>query len=45
MGSTVVTKAQLADHLGISRARISQYITMGMPVTADGRIILEPALY
>ena len=38
-------KSQLADHLGVSRARVSQYIAMGMPEMSDGRIHFEAALY
>ena len=45
MGIMVVTKSQLADHFGVSRARVSQYIKMGMPKMADDRIHFEAALY
>ena len=45
MRMMVVTKSQLADHLGVSRARVSQYIKMGMPEMADGRIHFEAALF
>lgn len=33
-----VTKSQLAEIFGVSRGRISQYITAGLPVMPDGRV-------
>lgn len=33
-----VTKSQLAEIFGVSRGRISQYITAGLPVRPDGRV-------
>lgn len=40
----VITKSQLADHLGITRGRVSQYLKMGLPVRTDGRVDLSAAL-
>ena len=40
---TVVRKSELADRLGISRPRVSHFISLGMPVRDDGRIELEQA--
>jgi DNA-binding transcriptional regulator YdaS (Cro superfamily) len=39
----VVRKSELAARLGISRARVSQYVQFGLPVRADGRVDLEAA--
>jgi len=36
----LVSKAALAEELAVSRARISQFVQLGMPVRADGRIDL-----
>lgn len=33
-----ITKSQLAVLLGVSKGRISQYITAGLPVRPDGRV-------
>ena len=40
----VITKAAFSRLLGISKARVSQYVGMGMPVRADGRLDLPVAL-
>src|SRR5438046_2758252 len=37
----VITKAQLARDLGISKARISQYVLRGMPTLTEGRLDRE----
>lgn len=41
---TITTKANLAAELRISRARISQYCTDGMPTRSDGRLDRETCL-
>lgn len=41
----IVTKSELADILLISRARISQFLKMGLPERDDGRIDLDAALH
>lgn len=41
---TITTKASLAAELGITKARVSQYVTKGLPVRDDGKINREPAL-
>src|SRR3954470_24669975 len=41
---TLTTKAALADELGITRARISQYVKSGMPVRGDGKLDRAVAL-
>jgi hypothetical protein len=38
-------KSELADELGVSRSRISHFVTAGMPVLASGKIDLEQACY
>ena len=38
-------KSELADELGVSRARISHFVTAGMPVLASGKVDLEQACY
>src|SRR4051794_12643929 len=38
-----VTKSELAKALGVSRSRVSQYSTKGMPFGSDGRITLAAA--
>jgi phage terminase Nu1 subunit (DNA packaging protein) len=38
MAIEVVSKAQLSRILGVSRARVSQYSSMGMPVLSDGKL-------
>lgn len=40
----VLTKAAFSRHLGVSRARVSQYISMGLPCRPDGRLNLPAAL-
>ena len=44
MPEMIVTKSQFADHLNVTRGRVSQYIAMGMPETDDGRIPFTSAL-
>jgi hypothetical protein len=41
--TTVVRNSELADRLGISRPRVSQFVALGMPVRSDGRVDLESA--
>jgi len=36
--STVITKAEFARRLGISRGRVSQLVHAGMPVRPDGKV-------
>jgi len=40
----VTTKSALAAELGISKARVSQYVKRGMPVLPDGKLDRERAL-
>lgn len=40
----VISKAQLADELKISRARVSQYVKRGLPVRSDGKLDRSEAL-
>ena len=40
----VTTKSALAAELGISKGRISQYVSAGMPVLPDGKLGREEAL-
>lgn len=42
--TTIITKADLAARLGVSRPRISQLVGQGLPVREDGRVELESAL-
>jgi len=42
--TTIITKADLAARLGVSRPRISQLVSQGLPVREDGRVELESAL-
>lgn len=42
--TTIITKADLAARLGVSRPRISQLVAQGLPVREDGRVELESAL-
>src|SRR5215203_7147122 len=35
---TVISKAELAAELGISRARVSQYCKRGLPQRSDGKL-------
>lgn len=39
-----MTKANLAKELGVSKARISQYVKNGLPVAADGSVDHDTAL-
>jgi predicted transcriptional regulator len=41
----ITTKAGLAAELGISKARVSQYVQRGLPVRSDGKLDREQALY
>jgi hypothetical protein len=34
----IVTKAELSRMLNVSRARVSQFVQLGMPVRDDGRV-------
>jgi len=40
---TVVRKSELARRLGVSRPRVSQFVSLGLPVRDDGRVELERA--
>jgi len=44
MEQTIVSKAELARQLNVSRARITQLCHDGMPVLADGKVELQAAL-
>jgi phage terminase Nu1 subunit (DNA packaging protein) len=39
----IVSKAELAEELGVSRPRVSQMIAKGLPVRADQRVDLAAA--
>lgn len=41
---TITTKAALADELGVTRARVSQYVKAGLPVRVDGKLDRDAAL-
>ncbi|WP_264047973.1 hypothetical protein [Methylobacterium flocculans] len=41
---TITTKAALADELGVTRARVSQYVKAGLPVRSDGKLERDEAL-
>jgi hypothetical protein len=41
----LVTKSELAQEFGVSRGRISQLITRGLPVQPDGKVNLELACH
>jgi phage terminase Nu1 subunit (DNA packaging protein) len=41
---TTIAKSELAKKLGVSKARVSQYVKMGLPVLSDGKIDLSAAL-
>jgi hypothetical protein len=43
--TVLVTKSELAQELGVSRGRVSQLITRGLPVEPGGRVNLELACY
>lgn len=40
----IITKAELATLLGVSRPRVSQLVRDGLPVRADGKLDREAAL-
>lgn len=40
----VITKAELARRLGISKARVSQLVGRGLPVNKDGRVNADEAV-
>ena len=42
---SVTTKSALASELGITRGRVSQYVSAGMPTLADGKLDREAALH
>jgi phage terminase Nu1 subunit (DNA packaging protein) len=42
--ASIITKAQLAELLGVSRPRVSQFVGEGLPVRVDGRLDREVAL-
>jgi hypothetical protein len=44
MAVEIVTKAELSRILGVSRARVTQYAHMGMPVLSDGKLDLAACL-
>jgi len=44
MEQTVLSKAELARKLNVSRARISQLCNAGLPVLANGKVELQAAL-
>jgi hypothetical protein len=41
---SVTSKSALAAELGITRGRVSQYVSAGMPTLADGKLDREAAL-
>src|SRR3954452_21968395 len=41
---SVTSKSALANELGISKVRVSQYVLAGMPTLADGKLDREAAL-
>ena len=41
---TIVTKAFLAAELGVTKARVSQYVKQGMPVRKDGKVDRDDAV-
>jgi hypothetical protein len=41
----ILRKSELADELGVSRSRISHFVTAGMPVLPSGKVDLEQACY
>ena len=43
--AVLVTKSELAQELGVSRGRVSQLITRGLPIEAGGLVNLELAAY
>lgn len=40
----VISKADFARELGVSRTRVTQFSKMGMPVRPDGKLVREKAL-
>lgn len=40
----VISKSQLADELGVSRARVSQYVNEGLPTLSSGKLDRDAAL-
>ena len=44
MAVEIVTKAELSRILGVSRARVTQYAHLGMPVLSDGKLDLAACL-
>ena len=44
MAVGIVTKAELSRILGVSRARVTQYAHMGMPMLSDGKLDLAACL-
>ena len=44
MEPQITTKAGFSRLLGVSKPRVSQYVAMGLPVRADGRLNLDEAL-
>ena len=44
MAIEIVTKAELSRILGVSRARVTQYTHLGMPVLSDGKLDLAACL-
>jgi hypothetical protein len=40
----VVRKGELAQRVGVSAARVSQWVAAGLPVLSDGRVNLQAAL-
>lgn len=43
-GQGPISKSGLAKRLGVSKARVSQFVTAGMPVRPDGKVALGEAL-
>ena len=41
----LVTKSELAQEFGVTRGRVSQLITRGLPVEPGGKVNLELACY
>lgn len=41
---TIISKAALAAELGVTKGRVSQYLTAGLPERADGKLDREAAL-
>ncbi|WP_366553326.1 hypothetical protein [Aquibaculum sediminis] len=42
-GPAVVSKSEFADLLGVSKARVSQLVSAGMPVTEHGKVAVAEA--